>query len=66
MLNPNILQMVSQLKQNPVSFLAKMGVNIPPNMGNDPNAITQYLMNSGKISQEQYNQAVKMAQSFKR
>ena len=33
---------------NPMQMLAKR-MNIPQNIGNDPNAIIQHLMNSGQI-----------------
>lgn len=41
-----IMQRVQQLKQQ---------------MGGDPNQHIQNLLNSGKVSQEQYNRAVQMA-----
>ena len=59
----NPIQMLSQLQSNPVSFLIKRGFNIPQNIGNNPNSITQYLLNSGQISQERYNQTVQMLQN---
>lgn len=62
MMQNNIIQMINQIKSNPMSVLGRYG--IPQNISNDPNAIIQYLMNSGKISQEQYNRAVMMAQNM--
>lgn len=59
----NPMQMLAQLQSNPVSFLIKRGFNIPQNIGNNPNSITQYLLNSGQISQERYNQTVQMLQN---
>lgn len=61
----NAMQMIQQLQQNPMQFLKKSGYNIPENM-NDPNAIIQYLMNSGQISQERYNQARQFASWFRK
>ena len=58
----NPMQMLNQLKQNPMQFLGQL--NVPQNIMNDPNAIIQHLMNNGKISQEQYNQAVNMAKQM--
>lgn len=61
--NPiQLFQMVNQLKSNPMSFLANMGV--PNGMTNDPQKIIQNLMNNGKVTQEQYDKAVKRAQSM--
>lgn len=50
---PNMMQMVQQLKANPIQFLQRAGYNVPSNL-NDPNAIIQHLMNSGQISQQNY------------
>jgi hypothetical protein len=58
----NIMQMVNTIKQNPMAMLGKF--NVPQNIANDPQAIIQYMMNSGKISQEQYNAAIKQAQNM--
>lgn len=65
MMRGNTMQMLQQLRQNPIQFLKNAGYNVPSNM-NDPNAITQYLMNSGQVSQEQYNRARQMAAQFRR
>lgn len=62
MMQNNIMQMINQIKSNPMSVLGRYG--IPQNISNDPDAIIQYLMNSGKVSQEQYNRAVMMAQNM--
>lgn len=57
-------------------FFQAMGPNRQPNMmqrfqqfmgqmqGKDPNAIIQEMMQSGKITQEQYNQARQQAQQI--
>lgn len=66
MMNNNPLMMINQLKQNPIQFMMQRGMNIPQNIGNDPNKIIEHLMRSGQVSQEQYNNAVRMAQTFKR
>jgi hypothetical protein len=41
--------------QNPSQFLQKL--DIPVEYANDPSGAIQYLMNNGRISQEQYNNA---------
>lgn len=61
----NPMQMVQQLKANPIQFLQRAGFNVPSNL-NDPNAIIQHLMNSGQISQQRYEQARQMVAQFKR
>lgn len=60
----NPMQMLSQLQQNPLGFLAQRKLNIPQNIANDPNKIIQYLMNTGQTSQNAYNNAIKQAQSM--
>lgn len=63
--NPfQLMQMLQQLQQNPVAMLQRAGLSVPQNMSN-PNDIIQYLMNSGQVSQDRYNQARMMAQRFK-
>lgn len=56
--NPmNIMGMYQQFRQNPMQFLMSKGLNIPQQHMNNPNDAIQYLMNNGRISQEQYNRA---------
>ena len=59
----NPFQMMQQFKQNPMSMLSKR-FNIPQNMSNDPNQIIQHLMNTGQISQAQYNAANQQARNM--
>lgn len=60
----NFFQMFNMFRQNPLQFLLSRGANIPQNIANNPTAIVQHLMNTGQISQEQYNQAVQMARQI--
>lgn len=59
----NPMQIIQQIKANPMQFLRRGGFNIPQNM-NDPNAIIQHLMNSGQITQQQYDNARNMVARF--
>ena len=62
--NPQqIFAMYNQLRNNPSQILGSLG--IPNNIINNPQAILQHLMNNGRVTQDQCNQAVKMANSFK-
>lgn len=63
-MNSNPLQMLNQIKQNPMSFILQQGLNIPQDIVNNPNKIIQHLMNTGQVSQEQYDNALKMAQQI--
>lgn len=59
----NMMGMLMQLRNNPMSILSQFGV--PQDIANDPQAVIQHLMNNGKITQAQYDQAVQMANSLK-
>lgn len=59
----NPMQMLMQLKNDPVGFLAKNGFNIPKG-ANNPQDIIQGMLNNGQISQQQINQAKEMARRF--
>lgn len=61
--NMNPMQMLTQLKANPLGMLRQAGFNVPDNISN-PQAIIQHLMNSGQISQQQLTNAQMMAQNF--
>lgn len=63
--NP-LMASLKALQQNPMQFLAQRRFNIPQNIQNDPNAIIQHLMNTGQVSQEQYNRASQMMKQFRR
>lgn len=61
---PNMASALQNLKQNPMQFLMQKKFNVPQDIANDPNAIIQHLMNSGQVSQQQYNKAMQMAKQF--
>lgn len=66
MLNPSqLMQMLPQLRGNPMQFLAQRGIQIPQGM-NDPQQIVQQMLNSGRITQAQVDQARQMAAQFPR
>ena len=55
----NPLQMLQQLKSNPVGMLRQAGLNVPDGMS-DPQAILNHLIRSGQIPQGRYQQAMNM------
>ena len=61
---PNIQQMLGQLKANPMQFLMQRRFNVPQDMMKDPNAIVQHLLSTGQVNQQQINQAYQMAHRF--
>lgn len=63
--NPmDMRSMLNMLRQNPMQFLAQGGFNVPGNLAANPNQIIQHLMNTGQITQDQYNRAMQMARNF--
>lgn len=63
---PNQLStLCSQLKQNPIQFLMSRRMNVPMNIANDPQAILNYLMQSGQVSQSQVNAAYQQLSQFR-
>ena len=59
----NIMQLLGQFRQNPMAMLQRAGFNVPAGISN-PQQMIQHLMNSGQISQQQFDQARQMAQQF--
>lgn len=56
----DMMNLYQQLRSNPAQILMRK-FNIPQNINlNDPNEITQHLLNTGQITQEQYNNANSM------
>lgn len=56
-LNP--MQVLQQLRSNPVSVLKQAGYNIPEGM-NNPQQMVNYLLQSGQVPQARYQQAMQM------
>ena len=63
MSNP-LFQMMNQ--QNPMSGLLQRFQQFQQIFRGDPRQQIQQMLNSGKVSQTQYNQAVQMAQQLQR
>lgn len=59
-----LFQKFQQFIQNPIAALMGINVNIPQNVGNNPEAIVNYLRNSGQMSEDQFNQFSQMANQF--
>jgi hypothetical protein len=62
----NPLNDFQSFMSNPMQFMAQRKLNIPQQYLNDPNGAIQYLMNSGKITQDQYNKAVNMSNQLQK
>lgn len=61
----NIMDMLQQFRQNPMQMLLQSRMNVPQNIVNDPHAILNHLLQTGQISQQQVNNAYRMAQQFR-
>lgn len=57
----NMMNQFQRFQQNPMEFLMRNRMNIPAQYQNDPNGAIQYLMNTGQLTQQQYNWAKQMA-----
>jgi hypothetical protein len=63
----NPMQMLQMMKQNPLQMLQRAGYKLPQGMAmTDPNAIINYLQQSGQLPQERLNQIMQSAQQFRR
>lgn len=60
----NILSMYQQFRANPAQFLLDHNINVPQNVVSDPNALTNYLLQTGRLSQTQINNAFQAAQQL--
>lgn len=59
------MSMLKQLKSNPFQFLLQRRINIPQDIQNDPRAIVQHLLDSGQMTQAQYNSIQSKISSLK-
>ena len=57
----NFMKSFQQMANNPAQYVMQR-MNIPQEMADNPDAIIQNMMNSGQISQAQYNAARQAAQ----
>lgn len=62
MINPMMLMQVRQFMQNPQQAIQQM--RIPAEYQNNPQGMIQKLMDSGKLSQTQYNQLQQTARQI--
>lgn len=62
----NMLGKFQQFMGNPMQFMAQNRLNLPQNINpmQDPSTAIQHLMNTGVMSQEQYNQLNNIAKQI--
>ena len=64
--NPLYNQMGGQMPGNPMTAMMQRFQQFQQMFKGDPRQQVQRLLNSGRVSQAQYNNAVQMAQQFQR
>lgn len=61
----DVMNYYQRFRQNPMQMLNQK-FNIPQNVNvNDPNAILQHLLNTGQVTQEAVNNAMRMRNQFR-
>ena len=64
-MNQQMMQAFMQFMQNPAAFFQQRGMQMPPQTAlQSPQGMIEYLMNSGGVSQQQYNQAAAQAKQM--
>jgi len=58
----NVAGKLREFMSNPIGAFMNSGLNIPQNIQGNPEAITNYLRSSGRMTDDQYNQCAQMAQ----
>lgn len=58
----NPINQFGQFRNNPMSFLANRGLNIPKQYANDPKGAVQYLLQNGQMNQGALNNLIQKAQ----
>lgn len=51
----NLFSEYQSLRSNPMEYFMRKRLNIPQEISNNPQAIVQHLMNTGQMSQQQFN-----------
>lgn len=59
-----MLAQFQQFSSNPMQYIAQRRLNIPQNYASNPQSAIQYLMNTGQLTQEQYNWANNMSKQI--
>lgn len=60
-----LMNQMKELQSNPVQFLARHKFNLPQNFQGGPQQIVQHLLNTGQMTQEQFNQLQSRVNSFR-
>ena len=61
-----VIQMLPQIKADPMRFIMQRRFNVPQNIINDPDAIVNHLLRTGQVSQNAVNMAYQQASQYRR
>ncbi len=69
MISPTVMNnQANMFRRNPLGFLLQHNINIPDEYANNPQGAVQYLMNTGRMSQQTFeslrNRAAQMGVSI--
>ena len=64
MFNYNVQNALRKLQEDPRAFLKKVGVNVPDELMNDPQAIVMHLIRTGQVSSPVLQRIMPMIQSM--
>ena len=62
-MNANMFRQFQSFMSNPAQYMTQR-MGIPAEYANNPNGAIQYLMNNGRLNQNQYNQIQGMARQI--
>lgn len=60
----NLSSMFQNFRSNPMQFLLQQKLNIPQELGNNPQGIIQHLLDTGQMTQKQLNELQSFAQKL--
>ena len=61
----NLVNMFGRFRQDPISALLSTGVQFPDNVRGNPEAMVNYLRNSGQMTEDQFSQFSQLAGQFR-
>lgn len=62
----NMIAEFQNFMRNPMQYMAQRGMNIPQEYMQNPQQAIQYLMNSGRLSQDDFNRLQQQALQIQR
>ena len=60
----NPMAQFNEFRSNPIQFLMNRGLNVPQQFANDPRGAVQNMLNTGQMTQQQFNTLMQQAQKM--